>query len=324
MRRTLFSLLLLLLIGAGGTAFGLWVSYTQPGPLPYDTDVIIPAGNYRSTINALQKADVLPNGRASQYIAQLIIELTKHEGQIHAAELHFPAQTSLKQALWVLRHGHPVLHKLTIPEGLSAYQIQALFDAASFLTGPTPLPAEGSVLPQTYKFLRNIARGNALETTQTAMSQTLNEVWQSREVTPEIPDIQALLILASLIEKETAVPAERPNVARVFINRLHIGMKLQTDPTVIYAITAGKMPLGHGLTHADLQNSSPYNTYMHTGLPPGPICSPGASALQAAAHPAKGEWLYFVANGKGGHNFASTLIEHNKNVSDFRKQLINK
>ncbi|MFT8334610.1 endolytic transglycosylase MltG [Acetobacter orientalis] len=321
MRKTIFLLLSLLLLGGGAVGVKLWAGYTQPGPLTQDTDVVIPQGNYRSTIHTLQSAHVLPSGMVAEYIALLAIQLTRHQGQLHAAELSFPANSSLKQVLWILRHAHPVLHKLTIPEGLSAYQIQEIFENAAFLTGQTPLPEEGSVQPQTYKFLRNTMRSNALASTQTAMAHTLESLWQNREVISEIPNKHALVTLASLIEKETSVPEERPEVARVFINRLNAGIKLQTDPTVIYGLTAGKTPLGHGLTHAELQNASAYNTYLYAGLPPGPICSPGLSALQAAAHPAKGDMLYFVANGRGGHNFANTLAEHNKNVSEFRKTL---
>lgn len=321
MRKTVFLLLSLLLLGGGAVGVKLWAGYTQAGPLTQDTDVVIPQGNYRSTIHTLQSAHVLPSGVVSEYVALLAIQLTRHQGQLHAAELSFPANSSLKQVLWILRHAHPVLHKLTIPEGLSAYQIQEIFENAAFLTGQTPLPEEGSVQPQTYKFLRNTTRSNALASTQTAMAHTLENLWQNREVISEIPNKYALVTLASLIEKETSVPEERPEVARVFINRLNAGIKLQTDPTVIYGLTAGKTPLGHGLTHAELQNASAYNTYLYAGLPPGPICSPGLSALQAAAHPAKGDMLYFVANGRGGHNFANTLAEHNKNVSEFRKTL---
>lgn len=318
MRKIIFSLILLLLLGTGGAGFKVWSDYTQSGPLEHDKDVLIPPGNYRSTVETLQRAGVLNSGPINKYIALLSVLLTKHNGQLHAAELHFPAFVSLQETLWILRHGRPVLHKLTVPEGLSAAQIHHIFEAAPFLTGPLNPPEEGSVLPQTYSFLLNTPRAKALATAQAAMLKKLDDLWQNRESTPEISSVQDLVVLASLIEKETALPAERPEVARVFLNRLQLGMKLQTDPTVIYAITLGQAPLGRALTHSDLQNPSKYNTYVHTGLPPGAICSPGLSALNAAAHPARGDMLYFVANGEGGHHFATTLSEHNKNVSDFK------
>ena len=319
MRRLLSALFLLLLLGAGGTASKAWLDYKNPGPLAHETDVVIPHGDYLSTIHTLQQAGVLHPGYWTEKLCLAAVLLTRKDGPLHAAELHFPAFVSMQDALHIVRHGRPVLHKLTIPEGLTAHQIQALLQAAPLMEGDAPLPSEGSVMPETYGYLRNTTRKALLERTQAAMTKAVQAVWSKRTPIPEIPDEQTLVTLASLVEKETAVPAERPLVARVFINRLQQAMKLQTDPTVIYALTQGVSPLGRALTHADLQTNSPYNTYMVTGLPPGPICSPGLSSLEAAAHPADGAMLYFVANGQGGHSFAASLTEHNKNVHLFRQ-----
>lgn len=322
MRKLLVILFFLLLIGAGGTGLKIWQDYTQAGPLPQDTDVVIPHGDYLSTIHTLQNSDVLPAGWWTERVTLGLIFATRHQGQLHAAELHFPAHTSIRGVLGILRHGHPVLHKITIPEGLSARQIQSLLQSAPFLTGDAPLTPEGSIMPETYSYLRNSKREAIVSRAQTAMHDQLEKIWTSRDVVEEIPNQEVFLTLASLVEKETAVASERPLVARVFINRLQKGMKLQTDPTVIYAATNGNPPLGRPLTHTDLQTPSPYNTYMQIGLPPGPICSPSLSSLQAVAHPAAGDALYFVANGVGGHNFASTLADHNKNVSLYRQKQI--
>lgn len=320
MRRFLSVLFLLLLLGAGGTAFKAWQDYKNPGPLLHDSDVVIPHGDYLGTIHTLQQAGVLQSGFWAERLCLVAVLLTRHDGQLHAAELHFPASVSMRDALHIIRHGRPVLHKLTIPEGLSAHQIQALLQAAPFLTEDAPLPPEGSVMPETYSYLRNTSRKNLLERTQAAMTKAVQAIWNQRTPVPKVPDEATFLTLASLVEKETAVPAERPLVARVFINRLRLGMKLQTDPTVIYALTNGTAPLGRALTHADLQISNPYNTYRIAGLPPGPICAPGLSSLNAVAHPATGDMLYFVANGQGGHSFAASLTEHNKNVQALRQK----
>lgn len=311
-----------LVAGTGLTAFWGWQSYTRPGPLPNDQDIVVPRGNYATTLTTLQNANVIPANWWSSRVFLTAIALTRHDGQLHAAELHFPAYASIEQTLWILRHGKPVQHKLTIPEGLTAWQIQALLQNTPLLTGDAPLPVEGSTLPQTYTYVRNSTRKELLAHMQADMGQTLQSIWARREDGLPLTSPKDLLTLASIIEKETAQPDERPSVARVFYNRLQKGMKLQTDPTVIYALTQGRPPLDRPLTHADLQIANPYNTYLNAGLPHGPICSPGSASLEAAAHPAKGDMLYFVANGLGGHNFAATLADHNHNVSFLRKQKI--
>ncbi|MFT9257056.1 MAG: endolytic transglycosylase MltG [Acetobacter sp.] len=308
------------LLGLAAIGAIAWHDYTRPGPLATGQDIVIHRGGYTATLATLQETGVLRPGSWTGRLFQLSIALTRKDGQIHAAELHFPAQVSMSETLWILRHGKPVLHRLTVPEGLTAYDITNLLLNAPFLTADISPPAEGSALPQTYTYLRDEPRADVLARMQAKMASTLASIWQDREPGLPLQSPQDLLVLASLVEKETAVPAERPLVARVLVNRLQKGMKLQTDPTVIYALTQGRPPLGRALTHTDLQTPSAYNTYLNTGLPPGPICSPGLAALEAAAHPAQSNALYFVANGTGGHNFAATLSEHNKNVSLFRAQ----
>ncbi|MBO6038156.1 MAG: endolytic transglycosylase MltG [Acetobacter sp.] len=299
-----------------------WHDYMRPGPLMRDVEIVIPHGGYASTITCLQKEGILSSSWWTTSLFQIAIVLTRKDGRLHAAEFHFPAHSSMQHILWILRHAKPVEHKLTIPEGLTAYQIKKILDNAPFLVGITPLPAEGSVLPQTYNYRRNSQRKDLLKRMQTDMTKTLHKTWKEKDTQITLQNPKDLLILASLIEKETTISTERPLVARVFFNRLKKGMKLQTDPTVIYAITHGRTHLGHPLSHTDLQVQSPYNTYLNTGLPPGPICTPSISSLQAAAHPAKSEALYFVADGTGGHHFSKTLEEHNHYVSLLREKEI--
>ncbi|HET8997573.1 MAG TPA: endolytic transglycosylase MltG, partial [Acetobacteraceae bacterium] len=239
-------------------------------------------------------------------------------GPLHAAELAFPAHASLRQVLAVLRFAPPVQHSLTIPEGLTAQQIAALVNAAPAATGHVAPPREGSVLPQTYDYTYGTARSALLARAGAAMTRALADAWADRAADLPLATPRQALILASIVERETALPAERPHVAAVYLNRLRLGMRLQADPTVIYAASDGAGALGHTLTRSELDSNDPYNTYRHRGLPPGPICSPGIASIQAVLHPAASDDLYFVADGKGGHLFARTLAEQDRHVAAWR------
>jgi UPF0755 protein len=186
------------------------------------------------------------------------------------------------------------------------------------LTGEIPDFGEGEILPETYTFMKGETRENIVNQAKKALEDTIKEIWAQRAENLPLKTPQELLILASIVEKETGLPDERDMVASVFVNRLKIGMRLQTDPTVIYAITQGKSELGRPLYKKDLSFDSPYNTYLYEGLPPTPICAAGKEAIYAAAHPLNTDYLYFVASGNGGHNFAKSLSEHNKNVQIWR------
>lgn len=305
----------------GGAVAGAgWWRYTAPGPLPAPTALDIPHGGYASTITALQQGHALSANGIDDYVFRAAIALTRHEGQLHAAELMFPAHVSMRDVLSVLRHGKPVLHQLTIPEGLTASQITALVQAAPFLKGTVAGLGEGEALPETYSYLRDSDRAALVVRMKQAMQRQVEAVWKGRDPSIGLSDPAQLVTLASMVEKETGLPEERPRIARVFLNRLSRGMKLQSDPTTVYALNGGAGPLGRPLVRSDLATQSPYNTYVNTGLPPGPICSPGLAALQAVAHPAPGDELYFVATGSGGSHFASSLDEHNRNVSAFRNR----
>ncbi len=315
MRWFLFLLAMLLLLGAG--LLGAYMLYSRPGPLPRDTAIVIPHGRLAAAIEALQEHAALPPGEAARYGFRLAALLTRNDGPIHAGELEFPAHASAADLLHVLRTAHPVQHELTIPEGLTAAQIALLVEHAEPLSGPVPVPEEGSVLPETYAFERSTPRAVLVGRMQLAMRRSLATIWDGRDPAAGLSGPSELLRLASMVERETAIAAERPMVARVFLNRLRLGMRLQSDPTVAYAASGG-LGLTRPLTRADLAQPNPYNTYVATGLPVGAICAPGVASLRAVAHPAPGDALYFVADGTGGHAFASDLPDHLRNVARLR------
>jgi UPF0755 protein len=310
--------LALVALAAAAAAFGAYDygrhRLTAPGPLAMARDVVVPHGSPALVADALTRAGVIDDGRAF-YAATL---LTRGEGSLHAAEFAFPAHASLRQVLTILRTAKPVQHLVTIPEGLTAAQIFSVLQHADGLTGDAPVPREGAVLPQSYAYERGATRASIIERAEAAMQRTLATVWARREEDLPLASPQELLVLASIVERETARPAERSLVAAVFINRLRKGMKLQSDPTVAFAVSGGASSADRALTHADLDAVSPYNTYRISGLPPGPIGSPGLASLQAVAQPAQTDFLYFVAYGAGGHAFAATLEEHNRNVAHWR------
>ncbi|TPW34731.1 endolytic transglycosylase MltG [Oecophyllibacter saccharovorans] len=296
--------------------------YTDPGPLAAPRDVIIPHGNNFRVADALQRQGALAPGWISRNFFCVVLLATAHEGAIHADEFALPARVSIAHLLQILRHGTPVQHYFTVPEGWTAQHIRHALSQVPGLQGVVPPLNEGSVLPQTYAYQFNMSRAQVVQPMRKLMAKTLAEVWAQRDqraLQGVITTPEQLLILASLIEKETSVPEERPVVAQVFLNRLRLGMKLQTDPTVIYALSDGWGVLSPPLVHEDLQTLSPYNTYLVGGLPPGPICSPGLASLKAAAHPVPGDNLYFVANGQGGHRFARSLAEHDANIRAYRQ-----
>jgi UPF0755 protein len=220
----------------------------------------------------------------------------------------------------LLRSGRVLLHPIAVPEGLTVQEVFALLAGNEVLSGDLPpLPPEGTLLPETYMTPRGESRAEVVERMRAAMHVALDELWAKRRPDLGLRSPEEALVLASIIEKETAVPKEYRLVSAVFHNRLERGMKLQTDPTVIYGLTGGKGPLGRELTRADLEAAHPYNTYVIDGLPPGPIAIPGRGALAAALDPAPVGYLYFVADGDGGHAFAETLAEHNRNVTRWRQ-----
>jgi UPF0755 protein len=309
---------LIVLVGVVAVLAGLaaWQAnsvYRAAGPLPETKTIVIPRGGTEGIAAALERNGVITDTRSFAIAAWL----TRGQGPLRSAEYQFPAHASLAQVLDVLRDGKPIQRRLTIPEGLTARQIAALIAKAEGMTGEAPIPAEGAVLPETYAYQWGDDRTALTRRAEAAMTQALNAAWAERAANLPLTNPRDLLVLASIVEKETGIASERARVAGVFVNRLRRGMPLQSDPTVVYAAGDG-MPLDRPITRADLDRDTPWNTYRNKGLPPGPIASPGAAALRAVARPAATDELFFVADGSGGHAFARTLEEHNRNVTRWR------
>jgi len=298
----------------GGAAFYALRVYDRPGPLAADTDVVVPRGSVSAIGAALTAAGVIGDARAFAVAASV----TRDQGAIRAGEFAFPAHASLRQALSVLRTARPVQRRLTIPEGLTIAQIGPILADAPGLTGTFEPPAEGSILPETYAYEFGTTRQSVIDRARAAMDRALAEAWAARADNLPLATPRELLILASIVERETAKPEERARIAAVFINRLRRGMPLQSDPTVVYAASEGRGTLDRPLSRADLDRDHPFNTYRSRGIPPGPIASPGVAALRAVAQPAQTDELYFVADGTGGHVFSRTLDEHNRAVARWR------
>jgi UPF0755 protein len=240
---------------------------------------------------------------------------------IKAGEYEIPAHISMQALVDLLQSGKVVQRRLTVPEGSTTAEVVEQVRKTEALAGEITLDLkEGDLLPETYFYSRDDTRDGLLSRMKEAMDKTLDEAWRKRAAGLPLVTRREALVLASIIEKETAIPAERPRVAAVYLNRLRRRMKLESDPTVIYGLTGGKGLLNRDLTRADLMSTSPYNTYMVTGLPPGPICNPGRASIVAATTPApRDRSLYFVADGQGGHAFAANLLEHNRNVERWRQ-----
>jgi UPF0755 protein len=240
-------------------------------------------------------------------------------GKLKAGEYAIASKASMAQILNILIAGKAVLHKLTIAEGLTSAQVLRLVNADAVLVGAAAsVPPEGSLLPETYLYSRGTSRAELVGKMRKAHDDLLAERWPARAADLPLATPEEAVTLASIVEKETSLPDERPRVAAVYLNRLRKHMLLQSDPSVIYGITGGE-PLGRGLRQSELEAKTPYNTYQVAGLPPTPIDNPGRASIEAALHPLKTTELYFVADGKGGHVFASTLAEHEANVRKWRK-----
>jgi len=305
-----------LLLAAAG-AFFAWHGYVKPGPLAAPKIVVIAKGaGLRDVTDSLAGAGVIDNS----YIFMLGTYLSGRGRNLQAGEYEFAAAISARGAADLIDSGKVVRHRLTIPEGLTSAEVIALVDAAPALDGTIDaVPPEGTLLPDTYFYVLGNGRSELINRMHRALERALAEAWAQRAPGLPLPSPAAALTLASIVEKETARADERARVAGVFVARLKIGMKLQADPTVVYVLTNGGMvPLAHPLSHADLAVASPYNTYLEKGLPPTPIANPSLASLRAALHPDDRGELYFVADGSGGHAFAKTLDEHNRNVAKLK------
>lgn len=290
---------------------------TASGPLQSDKVVVIPRNTGTGEIaNILKEEGVIDQ----PLLFQAYAHLNRQRGQLKAGEFQFKAGTSIEDAIDTLIQGKAILHTVTIPEGLTSEQIVARLYEHEILTGDViETPREGSLLPDTYKFERGTTRQQIINTMQTAQRQAIEQIWQRRSSELPIKSPQELVILASIVEKETGRADERTRVAGVFINRLMKRMKLQSDPTIVYGLVGGKGTLGRGILRSEIEAATPYNTYVVEGLPPGPIANPGRAALEAVANPSRTKDLYFVADGSGGHAFAETYEQHQRNVARWRQ-----
>lgn len=299
--------------------FGMAVdeTYNAPGPLQDARTVVIPPNGTAAAAAVLRQDGVICRALVFRAAAWF----TRGQGPLHAGEYFVPAHSSLQQILWILRFWAPVEHQVTIPEGLTGIQIAKILNAAGFAAGAVPPPPEGAVLPETYKYTLHTPRAAILARAESAMQTALTRAWAGRDPAVRLAWPEQALILASIVQEESPVASELPEIAAVYENRLSRGMKLQADPTVIYAASAGATASGPAITKADLANPSPYNTYTSEGLPPGPICSPGIAALQAVLHPAASSAIFFVATGTGGHVFATTYREQLANIAAYKAAL---
>ena len=305
------------LVAAGLFGFYAYSEYSMPGPLAEDKVYMIAPGQSVTGIgDALEQNGIIFNGR----IFALMAELTGQRTRLKAGEYAFAKDASMSDVMALLASGKAVTYKISIPEGFTSQMAVDRVNANEVLTGDAAaVPPEGSILPDTYVFRRGMTRQKLVQDMQTAETKLIDELWDKRQPVPVITTKDQAVTLASIVEKETAVPEERPLIASVFINRLAKGMRLQSDPTIIYGIAGGKGRLDRPLSKADIEAATPYNTYRINGLPPGPIANPGRAALEAVLNPQPTDKLYFVADGSGGHAFAATLEEHNRNVKKWRQ-----
>lgn len=291
----------------GGVIGSYWYG---GGPADAPVHIQIAQGaTLRSATNQLVANHAISAGMPFRILARIF----GRHGSIKTGDYRFPPHASAAEIYDQLIGGKTVQHLVTIPEGMPAVLVQERIKSAADLTGDTPLPAEGSVLPETYSYEGGETRQALLQRMQAAMSKALASEWADRAANIIVKSPEETITLAAIVEKETAKAAERPLVAGVYSNRLRMGMKLQADPTVIYPVTKGR-PLGHRILKSELAADNGYNTYLKPGLPKGPIANPGRASIHAVLHPAETKALYFVADGMGGHVFSETLEGQKANV----------
>ena len=311
-----FTTLIVITVAVGGALFVGKQRFEAPGPLAEDKVVNIPRG-----LGIKDIADVLVReGVIDQpWVFMGGVIVLKARGDLKYGEYQFTKNASLSDVVDTIIENKVVQHTFTVAEGLTSEQIVARLLENTALSGQIKeIPREGTLLPETYRFTLGMPRDQIVQRMQQGHKRVLQEVWEHRA--PDLPykTPEQLVTMASIVEKETGKPEERTRVAAVFINRLKSKMRLQSDPTIIYGLTGGKGALGRPILRSEIDQATPYNTYVIDGLPPGPIANPGRASLEAAANPARTKELYFVADGTGGHAFAENYAEHQKNVTRLR------
>src|SRR6202171_2129228 len=310
-------IILVLMIGAGGGDFYGRQKNEAPGPLAGDKIVNMPSRAGMTDIaDTLQREGVIDNNRWAFIGAVFAL---KARSELKPGEYLFQKNASLRDVIGTMVEGKVVQHSVTIPEGLTSEQIVGrLSDNDIFVGAVKEMRREGTLLPETYKFPRGTTRDQVIARMQQTQKRVLAEIWERRNPDIPIKTPEQLVTLASIVEKETGKADERSRVAAVFVNRLRERIKLQSDPTIIYGLVGGKGTLGRPIKRSEIQQPSPYNTYVVDGLPPGPIANPRRASLEAAANPARTRDLFFVADGTGGHAFTETYDQHQKNVAKLR------
>jgi UPF0755 protein len=312
------------LVGSILFVAAIWYGKTEfdaPGPLTEPTTYIVQNGATFSSIvpDLVAKNIIKPQGPFRVFTRG--VKASGRASGLKAGEFAFTPGMSMREVVEQLTEGRAIEHRITFPEGWTSFRIMERIAANKMLEGDVPpIPPEGTLLPNTYLFQRGATRESIVNQLHEAQQKAIREIWYSRQADLPLKSQQELVILASIVEKETGVASERRHVAAVFVNRLRKGMRLQTDPTVIYGLWGGRgKPKDRGgLRRSELDRKTPYNTYQIDGLPPGPISNPGIESLKAVANPLETDDLFFVADGTGGHVFAKTLKEHNANVTKWR------
>ncbi|MER9723858.1 MULTISPECIES: endolytic transglycosylase MltG [unclassified Mesorhizobium] len=312
------SAVMLMILAAGVSLYFGKQAFNEPGPsVAGDTFLVKPSTGVQDIADQLERRGLISDAR----IFRIAVRVYGNDSALKAGEYEIKPRASMRDIMELLKSGKSVMYSLTIPEGLTVEQALQRIAEQDALTGDMPAakPAEGSLATDTLRFTRGATRQQMVDKLLADQKKLVDEVWQRRAPDLPLANVDDFVTLASIVEKETGRGDERSRVAAVFLNRLAKGMRLQSDPTIIYGLFGGKgKPADRPIYQSDIQKQTPYNTYLINGLPPTPIANPGRAAFEAVANPSKTDDLYFVADGTGGHVFATTLAEHNENVARYR------
>lgn len=313
------TMIVFLTIAVGGVVYYGLSQYSKPGPTDVNTNFLVrPGSGVGDIAQSLERNGIITDSRIFHYVSRIYLK----DRTLKAGEYEIKAHASMREVADVIASGKSILYSVTIPEGLTTKQIFDRLAKDEMLDGnlPEKLPPEGSLRPETYKFTRGTTRTEIVAQMTQAQTNLVDEIWSKREKDLPIETKEQFITLASIVEKETGKADERSRVAAVFLNRLKKGMRLQSDPTIIYGLFGGEgKPADRPIYQSDLKKETPYNTYIIDGLPPTPIANPGRASLEAVANPSHTKDLYFVADGTGGHVFSDNLDDHNANVKRWRK-----